>query len=231
MFRKIALIYALLAVATGPAHADGRATIESQTPEGVQRLDVAWNGEGGVRFDPGNADAYMLVHDGVLYAVTSPAGMGPMVMNLSSLEGMGGAAGGAPAQGAGAEVSVARAEKVISMAATGRRETVAGMPGELYDVTWVDPQGAEHTDSAVLSADPLARELAQAFDTLASTTRQGEVDARQQTVRDRGLAILRYADSYEVIALSDKGPRPDALALPAEPTDLQEMMKNMGQGG
>lgn len=215
----------------GPALADGRATIQSPTPEGMQRLDIAWNDTGGVRFDPSNSDAYMLVRDGVLYAVTSAGGMGPMVMNLSSLEGMGGAAaGGSPAQGPGAEVSVERAEEVVSLEATGSRETVAGMPGERYRVTWVDAQGAQHTDTAVLSDAALAQELAAAYETLAATTRDGEVDPRQQAVRDQGLAILRYADSYEVISASDEGRSPGDFELPAKPTDLQEMMKNMGQG-
>ena len=230
MLRQIFAISAFCALAPCPVLADGRATIESSTPQGAQRIEVAWNEAGGVRFDPGNADAYMLVHEGVLYAVTSAGGMGPMVMNLSALEGMGGAAGTSPDQGASAAVSVERAEKVISITATGRKETVAGMPGERYDVTWADTQGAQHTDDAVLSNAPLARELARAFETLAATTQKGEVDPRQQAVRDRGLAILRYADSYAVVAASADGLSPGAFALPAKPTDLQDMMKNMGQG-
>ncbi len=222
-------VFIMLAAALlgAPAFADGRAVIESPTPEGMHELEVSWDGEGRVRFDPGNADAYMLVRDGVLYAVTSAGGMGPQVINLSSIEGMAGA-GASAGPDIGAEIMARRAEAVVSMEPTGRTETLADMEGELYEVTWRDAAGETHVDNAVLTDAPLALELDQAFAALLENTTEGEPDARQVEVRERGLAILRYADSYTVLSAADAGSPPGDFELPAEPMDLQSMMQGMG---
>ena len=213
----------------GVAFADGRATIESPTPEGVRAIEVAWGGQGRARFDVAQTGAYMLALDGTLYAVANAGGMGTTVMDLSSLPQM---SANMPSQGGGdvgGDISIQRAEEVVSIEPTGRTETIAGMQGELHMVTWIDEADERHTDNAVLSDAPLALEIAAAFETLAETTSSsGEVDPRQRAVRDRGLAILRYADSYVVVSASEDGRPAGAFELPAEPTDLSAMMQGMG---
>lgn len=228
MLGKFLLHSFVITFSAGAALADGQATIESPTPEGVQALDISWSGDGHVRFDPEQGGTYMLVRDGTLYGVTDAGGMGPMVMNLSSLEGMAGPGGADDAGAQSPGIGIERAETVVSIEPTGRSETVAGFDGELHQVAWVDADGEQHIDNAVLTDAPLAVELADAFSTLAATTQEGEVDPRQLAVRERGLAILRYGDSYTVTALSGEGRPEGAFVLPAEPTDLLGTMQGMG---
>lgn len=225
--KYLAALFAFSALAS-PALADGRAVIQSPTPEGMSNLEVSWTGDGQARFDPEQAAAYMLTRDNSLYAVTNAGGMGATVMELSALCDMAGPAamGGADSMPAG--ITIERAEDVVAVEATGRTETLAGMEGELYEITWIDSNEQEHTDNAVLSDAPLALEIAEAFEMLAANTCEGEVDPRQNAVRARGLAILRYADSYTVISASDEGRPAGAFELPAEPTDLSAMMQGMG---
>lgn len=222
-----ALCLAAVATATGPVLADGRATIESPTPEGVKAMEVSWNGDGAVRFDPGTADTYMLVLDDVLYALTSAGGMGPQVVNLSSTMGM--AAGADSGSGLGAEVMRRRAEAVLAIEPTGRAEMLAGMEGELYEITWRNAQGESHTDNAVLSDAPLLRELDRARFALSEVTPQGEPDPRLIAVRDRGVAFLRYGDSYTVLSASDEARPAGAFELPGEALDVGNMLDNMGR--
>lgn len=141
-------------------------------------------------------------------------------------QGMPGAAGPMP-EGAG-RFTAHRAESVSSIEATGRTETVAGIDGDVYEVSWVGADGATHTDTAVLSDDPLVVEFSDAFRAFAEAGGSG-VDPRSRRITDRGLGVLRYADDFLVLAISGDTPPPSTFDLPGPPLNLQDMMQGLGR--
>lgn len=216
--------------AAAPALADGTARFTSPTPEGEKTMEMAWLDPGTMRITPGSPETYMLLREGTLYSVTSAGGMGVQVFDMSALGEMAGAmgqgAGGAEAPG---QFTIETPEEVISLESTGRSEEVAGIDGELYEIRWRDSDGASHTDQMVLTDDPLAVEMGEAFAAMAAAV-DGETDLRHQAVAERGLGILRYGDAFVIESLDAEAPPASAFELPAEPMDLGNMMGGYGPG-
>ncbi|WP_366655717.1 hypothetical protein [Fodinicurvata sp. EGI_FJ10296] len=183
-----------------------------------------------MRITPGTPGTYMLVRDGTLYAATTAGGMGVHVVDLSSLGEMAGSmgadSGGADGQ-TGPQITIETAEEVTGLEATGRQEVVAGIEGELYEIGWIDSGGEHHTDQMVLTDNPLAVEMGQAFAAMAAAT-NGEVEPRQAAIVERGLGILRYGQAFVVESLTDESRPASEFELPAEPTNIGDMMGAFG---
>lgn len=88
--------------------------------------------------------------------------------------------------------------EVESFGATGEKEVVAGIQGEVYEIRWRDEDGRTHTDQAVLSDNPLAVELTSVMHEVARTYAEAMDREHSGVVEDalsaRGLGILRYGD-------------------------------------
>jgi len=228
---KHALAALTLAAMAGPALADGTAVIGTPDAEGSHEMRVSWLNQDTIRMEPVDpaAGAYMVLRDGAAYSV-SPAGAGgPMVMDLSTISAMGqGLAAQSGAPGPDASIGEHAAAEVTGMRPTGARETVAGLEGAVYEIDWIDQSGAARTTTAVLSEDPLAVELTQAFSTFGETT-HAEADPRSRRIVDSGLGLLRFGESFRVASLEDGGVSAAAFELPAEPMDLESMMRGMPQ--
>jgi len=214
----------------GPALADGKAVVRSPSPEGVQDITISWRDADTARMEVELTDGYMVARDGKLYSVSNAGGAGQMVMDLSALGEMadmmkqtaGAAAGG---QGPGAQLAKRQAASVESLSDTGSDETVAGVNGDLYEIAWTDKTGQSHTDTMVLSADPLVREFNDVFSTLAGVA-QSE-DPRTAAINAEGRGLLRFGEEFRVVEISDETPPAGAFELPAEPVDLGAMMQGM----
>lgn len=234
---RIVFALSLALTASGPAFADGTARFTSPTPEGVKTMEMAWLDPDTMRISPGTPETYMLVRDGKLYSVTSAGGMGVQVFDLGALGEMAGSMSGGAAGAMGgqmndqsmAHLTPEMADEVIALEATGRSEEIAGIQGELYEMSWIDDEGARHTDQMVLTDDPLAIEMGEAFSAMAAAA-SGEVDPRHQAVAERGLGILRYGEAFIIESLTDEAPPAAAFELPAEPLDLGNMMGGYDPG-
>ncbi|KTG16604.1 MULTISPECIES: hypothetical protein [unclassified Guyparkeria] len=218
MSRFLAL---LLAGMASPALAGGTATIESTGagPSGAgmkQAMEVSWQNDSTVRLDPQGQPSYMLVREDAGYSITNAGGQ-LMVLEMSSIQSMAQSAG---AQGPQAP-SVANVESVASIEATGREETVAGITGEVYEIHWTGPDGESHVDEAVLSDNPLLREMSAAFEAFGTVLSGDKGDhPMNEALESRGLATLRFGDRYRVSSLSDETPPDSHFELPAEPMQL-----------
>lgn len=211
----------LLAAAL-PAFAGGTATVESAGGKSSARMQISWTGDK-MRMDfPQQAGTYMIVRDGKTYSVTDQGGQ-TMVMDISSMSQM------ADSQAA-AEMGVQKAESVNSIEATGETETVAGIEGEIYTITWTDNQGEQQQNTAVLSDNELTVGLTEAFQSFADAG-GGQPDPIGAAMAERGLGILRFGDSFTVISISGETPAAGEFELPAEPMDMQKMMQRFGGGG
>lgn len=205
------------------ALAGGAATIESPSPSGPVEVGVRWS-DGALRLDlPAQADAYVLVRDGKAYSVANHGGR-TMVLDMASLREMGQAMGGAP----GDEMAANELASLDGLEGTGEAETVAGLTGELYRVRWTDANGSSHETDAVLSDDPLALALTRAFGRATAAMSGRAQDAFGAMVDEHELGVLRLADRFEVVSVSNDEPSAATFELPAEPMSLQDLM---GGGG
>ncbi|MFV0276360.1 MAG: hypothetical protein ACK5HY_04140 [Parahaliea sp.] len=182
-------------------------------------------------------DGYMLVRDGKMYAVANNNGQ-PMVFELGSALGLFG-------QMAGSATPGNIDSKVLSLTDTGRRETVAGMQGQVYELRY-EQEGSARLAEIVLSANPLAIafrdvvfNVAEAVaDSMDTTQYQSQVAAGeklQAQLTALNMGVLRYGKDMKVESIEDTTVDARRFALPAEPTDLGSVMSGimeaMNQGG
>lgn len=179
--------------------------------------ELSWQDNRTLRIDTPGEDGFMLIQDGKAYVVQTDAGapqvmeFGDMVRNL-----------------AGQDKNEVFDQKIESIKATGQKETVAGIAGEVYQFTVVDKNGKSETTEAVLTSDPLVVEMTQAYlgfsEALAGTEGTSEI-RKAFPVGKQGL--LRSGNDMKLLSISSAARAADAFKLPAEPVNMNEMMKQM----
>ncbi|MGM0561610.1 MAG: hypothetical protein ACQETX_11140 [Pseudomonadota bacterium] len=222
------LLLALVAGTAGPALADGSLTYSADGGD-MGRLEMTerWRG-GALRTDIAGVEAYMLLRDGEIYSITSAGGR-VMVMALSALADLPQAQGTQSTDQLKTGAGLAMPSEVQEIDATGEVKDVAGVTGEIYEISWLDEEGASHTDSAVLSDDPRLLENQQLKMEMSNLVQGQEANPLLEALQEKGLAALSFGDRFEVLSLEDHpGPEGDFL-LPAEPMDLGDMMGGMSQ--
>lgn len=194
-----------------------------------------------LRIGVGETGAYSVVRDGTIYGVTNENGQAMVVDAGSMMRGFAGAAGIA-ANMAPSDLN----GELISMDNTGRKETVAGIPGEVYLLRFTDENGQEQQEEMVLSKDRRALEfrdamflmlevmskLTQADSGAASTMESSEkIQARLASMNS---GVLRYGQEMTVTSLDSKAVDPARFELPAEPLNFEglgSMLGGMSAGG
>lgn len=210
----------LFAVAA-TALAGGQATLET-TGKGAGTMSLSWSDSRTVRMAPEGQPAYMLVRGGKAYSISNAGGR-LMVMDMSSMAGMMPRQDAMPQQQSG---TVADARAVSSIESTGETEAVAGIEGEVYEITWTDASGRQHVDEAVLSEDDTAVEMTAAFRAFAEAMGgAGSTDAIGRRLSATGKGLLRFSDNFRVAAISSETPPAGEFELPAEPMDMRKMMQ------
>lgn len=214
---RFALLLATGVLSTLPttALAGGKAALAA----GGNTLHIAWRDAETLRMETGDDSSYFIMRDGKAYSVTQAGGT-PRVMDMAAMMQMMRAMGGqsAPQPAPDSFGSVGKVE------ATGATETVAGIKGRVYRMTWTDPDGSKHSGEAVLTDDPLAVQMTSAY--LGSVTAMFGSDNSSSFQsglpgKDRGL--LRVGDSFQVTSISRTDPPASAFELPAEPMDMSKM--------
>lgn len=212
------LVAGVLLAAALPALADGKATITTQDAQEPMQMVIHWDDDR-MRMDfPSQQQGYMLLRDGKGYMVAEQGGQ-TIVMDMATLKEMTDAMG----DEAGA-MSGNQAQSVESLDATGERETIAGIEGEVYRVRWTDRSGNSHDDRLVLSEEPLAREMLAAFQDYVETV-MGEPDPIGASVLERDLGMLRFGDKFEVAEIADASPDAAMFELPENAMTMQDMIK------
>lgn len=207
---------------TTPILAGGQAVIRSGAPNGQQQINIAWDGDR-IRLDMLNQNGYMLVLDGKGYSVSNAAGH-LMVMDLSSLP----QPGGSITQYDGKDPIPETIAQITRLENTGREETIAGIEGEVYEMAWIDGQGNAHEGDAVLTDHDLVQEMQEAFWAFSRAISKQD-EAIGTRLRDEGLATLRVKQDFVVEEIRPKTRPAEDFELPAEPMDLQQMMRGMGR--
>lgn len=217
------VLASMLFAAASPALAGGQATLET-SGKGAGAMSLSWSDPQTVRMTPEGQPAYVLVREGKVYSITN-AGGSLMVMDISSMSGMIPQQGATPQQETG---TIADARAVTSVEPTGETETVAGIEGEIYEISWKDSRGGSHVDEAVLSEHDTAVEMTAAFRAFADAMGSaGNTDAIGERMSATGKGLLRFSDNFRVTAISSETPPAGEFELPAQPMDMENMMQGV----
>lgn len=181
-----------------------------------------------LRIDVGQQDSYMLLVDGTVYSVTRSDGE-YMVVDVSQAMSMFGSALRDAAPGAADS-------RVESFEATGRKETIAGIEGEVYLVKYIDHEGKAQQGEMVLSEDPRTLGLRDAIFKFARSITKSlgeEVDPAQLQSRllEKDMGVLRYGQDMTVTSIQRVDVDDARFVLPAEPMDLSGIGGILGGSG
>ncbi len=171
--------------------------------------------------------SYMLANAQSLYVVTNNDGQ-IMVIDVQQAMSM----FGGMAQAAVPDLAEVRVE---TLEATGRKETVAGIEGEVYTLNFVDQNGQAQRAELVLSPDARAVGFRDAMHRMASRVgdmvdQQDAANLLQTRLNDKELGVLRYGQDMRVASISAGRVDPARFVLPAEPTDLSALGGLFGGG-
>lgn len=185
-------------------------------------MTITWRDVDTLRMEMGDEGDYLLMRDGKAYSVSQSDGQ-TMVMDM---EGMGAMVQAMASKGGQNKNPFG---SIDSVEATGKTDTVAGIKGRVYHMTWTDPDGSPKSGEAVLTDDPLAVEMTRAYFT--STGSMVGMDITNAFLdalpgKDRGL--LRMGEQLQVESISRADPPASTFKLPAKPVSLREMMSGMG---
>lgn len=223
---RVGLSVGLGTTLASAALAEGQARFQT-ADRSVPSLTFSWQTPERSRLDTPNETAHVLAIDGKAWGVAKVAGH-PVTMDLDQLAALLGQHNALARLGPDAVVP----SQITSLEATGQRETVAGVDGERYRVSWVDSAGKARFDEAILTDDPLVREMQDALlggmtRAIASGTGVSGHEGAEQELNRRGLAVLRFGDDFRLESISDT-PQPDArFAMPSKPLDLQQLMRGV----
>lgn len=218
------LVGGLLMAISMSALADGQAVIQAEAPEDGDQtsMNISWVGND-LRMDyPDQQAGYMLLQDGKGYMVSENEGQ-KIIMDLSMLKDL-------AESMSGEQANAASARSLESLEATGETETIAGIKGEVYQIQWTDNGDNTHNETIVLSDNPQARELLNAFHSFQKSL-MGEPDPIALALEERGMGMLRQGDSFLIDSISDDIPNANLFTLPEDGVTFEEMMRKAMQEG
>lgn len=169
-----------------------------------------------------NADSYMLFKDGKALVVTHTQGQ-TIVMDMAQLANMASSLGAATGQSTKGFTS-----SVDSMNATGKKETVAGIKGEIYQLEWVE-NGEKRQDELVLSKDRNVRAYTRAW--MNAIRVMQEAGAQQEIKGDhlvarldkKKLGILRLGERFELKSIKSGSPDAARFEAPESTMDMPDL--------
>ncbi|HDZ08937.1 hypothetical protein [Pseudohongiella sp.] len=173
-------------------------------------------------------NGYMVMTDTGIYMVTAQAGR-PMVLDLGAMMSMLGGMAGEMMQSQGFSVPNGIGQ-FLEMSDTGREEVVAGIPGRVYDLSYVNDRGTRQTEEIVLGRDDTLRELT---DTMATWSRMmaaylsidlGDYQSAMDDLLPHGDGILRLGSGYRLVSINNNAPDSSRFTLPAAPQQMPSWM-------
>lgn len=217
------------------ALAGGKATIvttaqpmqmEAQTHNsGTSTIKLTWRDQKTLRMDFGDvgADTYLIMRDGKTYSVSQNDGQ-PLVMDMSAMSGL---MKNMMPKGNSNEHPFG---SIDSIKATQNSETVAGIKGQVYNMSWTEPDGSKQSGDAVLTDDPLVIEMTQAY-LGAMSAMVGDEYTRlyQNALPDADQGLLKVGNQFYVESVSQADPPAASFELPAQPMDLRSLLGEMGK--
>ena len=191
----------------------GTATIESEG----ELSQLEYSGQQYLRMGT-DRDGYMLHREGQLYIVSGDQGNETVIDASAAMQMFGSMM---PEMGPSAS-------GVHSLRNTGRKETIAGINGEVWIVDYSDEDG-RHQVEMVLSKEAAVREMRDALTGFARsvihTTGANPDQANEvfNALQKRGYGYLRIGNEMKVVALSGEKVDKRRFVLPAEPMQMPNL--------
>lgn len=220
MRHAIALTALVTLLSAGIAQAAGQATIAAPDGSG-HMVSIFWNDAGDVRVGSAGAPGYIERKDGVVYSVSNQ-GDSWLVVDIVKLN--------AARRDAGVEMMHPLYKTISAVTPLGESETVAGIAGHRYRVTWKE-NGKSTTETWVLTGDPTVVEMSHLFSQAMSAAYDYDGKAAENQAAfyaalpadEQGL--LRSGVSGQIREISTRSPDPHVFDLPAAPADVDKLMQ------
>lgn len=208
------------------ALADGMARFQT-ADRSMPALTFSWQTPERSRLDTPNETAHVIAVEGKAWGVARVAGH-PVAMDLDQLAALLGQPTALARLGPDAVVP----SQITALEPTGQTETIAGVTGERYRVSWIDSEGRARIDEAVLTDDPLVVEMQDALlggmtRAIARGTGTRGHEAAQRELERRGLAVLRFGEDFRLESISGDSQPDERFAMPSKPIDLQQLMRGV----
>lgn len=223
----LSLLVSAGALAAGSVRYEVRDTESNQTAT----MQIEWLNGQRVRMEvssvqmPEGMQAWTLLRDDKLYSVNVNRGQAT-VMEMSSMLRMAGRMATQAMPGG----SMDDMHELQEFRATGRRETVAGVSGEVYLATWRDGRGQTQQSELVLSTDRTVVELSQAMlavgRQMAAATESAPKAGRnalEQRLQSQQMGLLRMGDQMRAVEVNRRSPGAERFELPAAPISVPNM--------
>jgi hypothetical protein len=211
--------------------AAGSVEYELRVERDTGRMSIDWLDSNRMRMEtalpgmPAGSKAWQVLRDGHLYSVQVHEGQ-TMVMEMSGAMKM---LGSLLPKGA-ISPGVGDVEDFYSLKPTGRRETVAGISGEVFILDYRPEGGKREQVEVVLSDHRTVREMTQAMHSYAQAVLRAmgtEVkpgsDKLESELGQRQLGMLRFGDQFKAVRVSSQAPAASRFELPAEPMSMPQI--------
>ncbi|MCX7062519.1 MAG: hypothetical protein NTZ11_16725 [Gammaproteobacteria bacterium] len=231
--RPLALL--ALSLTTPELLAGGSVEFEADSAADRQRVQFDFDGDR-LRMTPiggeaASSGAYSIFRDGKMYSVVESAEQ-TMVMDMGAMLKM---LGGAMAQTAKLDTGLDDIAEYHGLKATGRKETHAGISGEVYVVDYTTRAGKREQTELVLARDETLAEMSRSMTAfsemmakaMGQTSDAPGSKALEAEFRRKNLGILRVEQDLRVVRVSAATPPAARFKLPAAPTELPAMPAGM----
>lgn len=217
------LLFFSLLLLSAPLFAGGKATIKTGKGGDTVTMVLEYAGIDRVRMNmprQQEGNGYMLVSDGKAWMVMDMQGQ-VMVMDMAQMAGMARGMGG-PSN------DEAIKQELIEARKTGRRASVAGYDGEVYEMTWRDNRGI-HTADVVLSNHPDVVAYSRAWMGFAEgmASAMGKHKDMQNSIgsylNKEGKGILKMGDEFEVQSIRPGNISDSRFKLPKATVQMPSM--------
>lgn len=205
-----------LALTPALAFAGGTATLTAHDNQGRQvNATVEYAGASRMRLaSPSQPNAYVIVRDGKIFHVANVQGR-TVVMEARDFMRMAGNLMPSPT------AAIEEISAITSLISTGRKETVAGIAGTVYQLAYEDGKRQRRTEELVLAPDARAREFTQATVALgrslaaaSGTIMPQGADDLVKRINGDGLGLLRFGTRITLNTINDRTPAEARFALP-----------------
>ncbi|GAA0527676.1 hypothetical protein [Pigmentiphaga daeguensis] len=214
------------------AHAAGTARLAGLDDRGQPfSASVEYAGNNLRAASPQSPNNYLLARGDKIYAVSRVNGQ-QVVMEAADLMRMAGGLMPSPT------AALEQVSAIVSLQPTTRSETVAGLGGTVYVLTYEDGRRQRRTEELVLTSAPAASELTAAalklgrsLASLSGTLLPPGADDLARRLQADRLGLLRFGDRFRVETLDDRAPPPSRFDMPGgsfQIPDLRGLLPGLG---
>lgn len=213
------------------AFAGGKATmttiaqpmqVEGQTiDEESTTLTITWQDVDTVRMDFGDPSNYLIVRDGKAYTIIQEDGE-TQVMDMAGMSAM------VQAMGTKDKKNENPFGSIDSVKATNTSDTVAGIKGKTYQISWTEADGNQKSGDAVLTDDSLVVEMTQAYlNSMSSIVGAEYTQSFLDALPKDGRGLLQMGDQFYVESIQKTDPPASTFELPGKPINLQDLFSGL----